>query len=196
MSGTTPLDSVAAFKGRAAEYGLDTVVIDAIAARGVDTLSKAAYAICAPGTQPSEDALKRFLDPASPDAVGQGQLAIGRRLIFEAQTLRVSRLKMQLDGTEEIKQDLQPEKRRFREQQQKAQLRGMNLVGPLECAHACYTIIVRMQAEDQIVYLPPSKFCTREREVQQSKPPREKLGALLRLHWCATCRTPCHLRKP
>ena len=52
MSGASLLDSKASFKTKVLEYGLPVALFEAIARRGVDTLSKAAYAVGAPGVLP------------------------------------------------------------------------------------------------------------------------------------------------
>ena len=101
MSGASLLDSKAAFKGKVLEYGLPLPVFEGIVRRGVDTLSKAAYAVGAPGVLPTEDALRSFLNPDEPATVEQGQVAIARRLVFEAQTLAVSQLRQQIEGPDE-----------------------------------------------------------------------------------------------
>ncbi|CAE7906131.1 GIP [Symbiodinium necroappetens] len=97
MSGASLLDSKAAFKGKVLEYGLPLPVFEGIVRRGVDTLSKAAYAVGAPGVLRSEDALRGFLNPDEPATVEQGQVAIARQ---------------QIEGPDEKRQDLQPAERR------------------------------------------------------------------------------------
>ncbi|CAE7356169.1 RE1, partial [Symbiodinium sp. KB8] len=157
MSGASLLDSKAAFKGKVLEYGLPLPVFEGIVRWGVDTLSKAAYAVGAPGVLPSEDALRGFLNPDEPATVEQGQVAIARRLVFEAQTLAVSQLRQQIEGPDEKRQDLHV----------------FDLRGPLEWSFSCYTIVIRMLAADEISYLAPNRFTTRAHEVQQAKPPKE-----------------------
>ena len=99
MSGASLLDSKASFKTKVLGHGLPVALFhEAIARRGVATLSKAAYAVGAPGVLPSEDALRNFLNPETPAAAGQGQVPIVRRLTFVAQTLAVSQLRQQLRG--------------------------------------------------------------------------------------------------
>eukprot|EP00439_Symbiodinium_sp_Y106_P042844 s6492_g5.t1 len=95
MSGASLLDSKASFKTKVLGHGLPVALFhEAIARRGVATLSKAAYAVGAPGVLPSEDALRNFLNPETPAAAGQGQVPIVRRLTFVAQTLAVSQLRV------------------------------------------------------------------------------------------------------
>ena len=196
MSGASLLDSKAAFKTKVLEYGLPVALFEAIARRGVDTLSKAAYAVGAPGVLPSEDALRSFLNPETPAAVEQGQVAIARRLIFEAQTLAVSQLRQQIEGPDEKRQDLQPAERRFRLEEQARRLAGMSLRGPLECAFSCYTLVIRMLAADEITYLVPNRFTTRAHEVQQSKPPKEVIidsSSAIKVRDSAELAETCHL---
>ncbi|CAE7836628.1 unnamed protein product [Symbiodinium sp. CCMP2592] len=196
MSGASLLDSKAAFKNKVLEYGLTNTVFEAIVRRGVDTLSKAAYAVGAPGVVPAEDALRAFLNPESPATVEQGQVAIARRLIFEAQTLAVSQLRQQIEGPDEKRQDLQPAERRFRLEEQARRLAGMSLRGPLECSFSCYTLVIRMLATDEITYLAPNRFTTRAHEVQQSKPPKEVIidaSSAIKVRDSAELADTCHL---
>ena len=195
ISGASLLDSKASFKTKVLEYGLPVALFEAIARRGVDTLSKAAYAVGAPGVLP-EDALRSFLNPETPTAVEQGQVAIARRLIFEAQTLAVSQLRQQIEGPDEKRQDLQPAERRFRLDEQARRLAGMSLRGPLECAFSCYTLVIRMLAADEITYLAPNRFTTRAHEVQQSKPPKEVIidsSSAIKVRDSAELAETCHL---
>ncbi|CAE7217482.1 unnamed protein product, partial [Symbiodinium sp. CCMP2456] len=196
MSGASLLDSKAAFKGKVLDYGLPQVVFEGIVRRGVDTLSKAAYAVGAPGVLPSEDALRAFLNPDDPTVVEQGQVAIARRLVFEAQTLAVSQLRQQIEGPDEKRQDLQPAERRFRLVEQARRLQGMVLRGPLECAFCCYTLVIRMLAADEITYLAPNRFTTRAHEVQLHKPPKEVVidsTSAIRVRDSSEIADTCHL---
>ena len=98
MSGASLLDSKASFMTKVLGHGLPVALFEAIARRGAATLSKAAHTVGAPGVLPSEDALRSFLNPETPAAVGQGQVPIALRLTFVAQTLAVSQLRQQLRG--------------------------------------------------------------------------------------------------
>ena len=175
MSGASLLDSKAAFKGKVLEYGLPLPVFEGIVRWGVDTLSKAAYAVGAPGVLPSEDALRGFLNPDEPATVEQGQVAIARRLVFEAQTLAVSQLRQQIEGPDEKRQDLQPAERRFRLTEQARRLQGMSLI----CA---------VLSSGPSVVTPSSSVCWQQTRFHTWPPIASRLGRM-------RCNRPSHPRR-
>ena len=90
MADVSLLNSTAAFKARALSHGLVQGIVDSLVSKGITSLNQVAYALTPPGTAPSEQALRLFINADKPDDVTAGQLASIRRLVFEAQTLSVS----------------------------------------------------------------------------------------------------------
>ena len=82
----TILDSTAAFDARALEHGLTEDQLGRLKLKGLNNLSKLAFAISTPGTSPDDESLKTLVHD-DPDMVTVGQLASIRRLMFDAQTL-------------------------------------------------------------------------------------------------------------
>lgn len=95
----TILDSTAAFDARALEHGLTEDQLGRLKLKGLNNLSKLAFAISTPGTSPDDESLKTLVHD-DPDMVTVGQLASIRRLMFDAQTLCAAQVKHILAGTE------------------------------------------------------------------------------------------------
>ncbi|CAE7900745.1 unnamed protein product, partial [Symbiodinium necroappetens] len=168
------LKSQAAFKERALECGLTEAEHDALVARGVTTLSGAAYAVSTPGVTPTEAALRGLLDPVAPEGVSVGSLAAIRRLVFESQTLAIAEVKLAIEGTDgEKRSELAPAERTSRIAAQKARLCGYDLTGTMEVAHSCYTYVGTMIDADSPFYLEPHKFITRAQEISHERPGKE-----------------------
>ena len=56
------LESTASFKGRAISHGLSEDQVEGLVRKGVNSLSKLAFSITAPGVTPSEASLRSLLD--------------------------------------------------------------------------------------------------------------------------------------
>ena len=69
------LESTASFKGRAISHGLSEDQVESLVRRGVNSLSKLAFAITTPGVTPSEASLRSLLDGDAPDTVTIGDLS-------------------------------------------------------------------------------------------------------------------------
>ena len=65
-------------------HGLTEAQYLDLAGKGIDSLSKLAFAVTTPGTTPTEDALRRLLNDARPEAVTLGDLSAIRRLMFSS----------------------------------------------------------------------------------------------------------------
>ena len=167
MSDVSLLNSAAAFKARALSHGLAQGIVDSLVSKGITSLSQVAYALTPPGTAPSEQALRLFINAEKPEDVTAGQLASIRRLVFEAQTLSVSQLKQQVESGSESKV------RELPLAEQKQRLIGMELKGPFECSFGSYNLVVQMASEDVLQYLSPNKFTTRAQEVLSQKPQKD-----------------------
>ncbi|CAE6939936.1 unnamed protein product [Symbiodinium natans] len=166
------LKSEAAFRAKAEECGLSQEVIAEFFAAGIKTISLMGFAVTAPGTQPSEDELRKLVDRSDPGAVPVGALSAVRRLMFECQTLCIAHVKASVDG-DERKCELVPAERTARIAAQKNRLQGLSLTGPLECSFASYGYVASMVEQDTPLYLEPHRFDTRAAEVSREKPGKE-----------------------
>ena len=168
------LESTASFKGRAISHGLSQDQVESLVRRGVNSLSKLAFAITTPGVTPSEASLRSLLDGDAPDTVTIGDLSALRRLMFDAQTLSIALVKQAVEGGDSTaKVELAPAERSFRIDAQKKRLVGISFQGPYECSFSCYDIVSEMLDKDAAVYPQPHKFGTRASEVAKEKPAKE-----------------------
>ena len=168
------LESPASFKSRALHHGLTEAQYLELAGKGIDNLSKLAFAVTTPGTTPTEEALRRLLNDARPEAVTLGDLSAIRRLMFDAQTLSVAMVKQAVEGNDgQTKSELSPPERSHRIADQKTRLTGISFQGPYECAFSCYDIVSEMLEKDTPTYPQPHRFGTRSSEVSKEKPAKE-----------------------
>jgi hypothetical protein len=169
----TILESTAAFDARALEHGLTEDQLGRLKHKGLNNLSKLAFAISTPGTSPDDESLKTLVHD-DPDMVTVGQLASIRRLMFDAQTLCAAQVKHILAGTEAARTaELVPAERAQRIEEQRARLAGVELTGPLECSHQSYDYVAKMIEANVPHYLEPHRFTTRSSEVSKEKPGKE-----------------------
>ena len=167
------LSSEAAFKERASECGLDGDGVKALLDQNIKTLSSLAYCLTVPGTSPEEASLRKLLNSNDPTKVDLGSVAAARRLVFEAQTLAVAFVKSSLEGSSEQSKEFVPAERESRIEAQKKRLKGMSLVGQLECGHSCYTLVQELIEANAVLYVDPQKMITRQQEVCKEKRGKE-----------------------
>ena len=98
MASTSLTESEAAFKKQAAHLGLSDEWIQGLVGINVNNMGKLAFACSQPG-QPATDAdvNKLLTDTGVLTAVTVGDIAILKRLIFEAQTSVISLVRSQAD---------------------------------------------------------------------------------------------------
>ena len=180
MASTSLTDSEAAFRKQAAHLGLAQDWIDGLVAINVNNLGKLAFACSQPG-QPATDAEVQQLlnNTGAVRMVTVGDIAILKRMIFEAQTAVISLVRAQSDpNSDPSARKLPAAERNARIEVQRLRLRGMALEGPLEVAHCVYDTISGMMESDSLKYVPPSKCLARLAEITAAKPPKElKLDA-------------------
>eukprot|EP00439_Symbiodinium_sp_Y106_P081486 s2168_g20.t1 len=166
------LKSEAAFDERAKECGLPDEELDRLKAAGIKTISLLAFSTCAPGAQPTEEQLRLPIRSLAPDSVGVGVVAALRHLMFECQTLCLAHVKASVEGSER-RIELAPAERNTRILNQKTKMKGLTLVGQLECSYASYDYVGAMLEKDSPMYLEPHRFDTRAAEVARERPGKE-----------------------
>ena len=180
MASTSLTESEAAFKKQAAHLGLSDEWIQGLVGINVNNMGKLAFACSQPG-QPATDAdvTQLLTNTGVVRLVTVGDIAILKRLIFEAQTAVISLVRSQADpNADPSARKLPAAERNARIEAQRTRLRGMTLEGPLEVAHSLYDMISGMMESDSLKYIPPSKCLTRMSEITAAKPPKElKLDA-------------------
>ena len=168
-------DSEAVFNERAKEVGLDDATVALLTNQGINNLSKLAFSVGQPGDTPTEASIRGLVaDGGDLAAVQIGVVASLRRLIFESQTLMISQVKAMVESREDdAKNELAPAERTDRIRRQKDRLRGMELVGELECGYSCYDLVLQMMQSNAVQYLQPHKFVSRKMELGHEKPSKQ-----------------------
>ena len=165
-------DSKAVLQERAKRVGLPDEALAKLFDQGVDTLAKLACAPGQPGEPPNDEKLKALIaaDEKEPSV---GVLAALRLLVFEAQTLLVYQSKSLVENKEDQVKELPAAERRERLKLQSQRLSGISFTGNAECSYASYDLCVKMQVDNTVSYLAPSKFTTRQSELKLEKPKKE-----------------------
>ena len=165
-------DSEAVLRERAQRVGLPQAAIDRLIAQHITTLAKLAFAPGQPGEQPTDERLKALIQIGA-DEPSLGALAAIRHLVFEAQTIMINQTKTMIENKEDTVKEVPPAERRERIKQQALRLQGLALRGNLECSYASYDLCMKLQVDNVVSYLAPSKFTTRTSELKLEKPKKE-----------------------
>ena len=175
MASTTLTESEAAFRKQAANLGLHQDWITGLVDVGVSNLGRLAFACGQPGSPTADaDVTTLLTNTGVLRGITVGDIAIMKRLIFEAQTSVISLVRAQADpNADPSVRKLPAAERTARIVAQKARLAGLNLEGPLEVAHSLYDVVSGMMEADSLKYLPPNKCITRLSEITSAKPPKE-----------------------
>ena len=168
-SGSTVISSEAHFDERAKEVGLDASKISALKSAGFTNLGQVAYSIGQPGQPVSEDEFRRFMSNNFP-TFNPGSTASFRRLVFEAQTLVVANLRLQvLDPDASSKARMPEAERDKRLSDLKARLTGVLIEGTMEPSRQLLQMCVQQESENQLRYIPPERATSRLFEVGSAK---------------------------
>ena len=160
------LDSVHVFKKRSLEVGLGQVALDALVAKGIDTLARVAFCSGYQVGTPDDKPLLAVLEDALGRAGTATENAGFRRLHFESSTLAMADLKSKVERTDEEAPKKVPQvERAARYKSQAGRLLGMSLVGEYECSHALLNEVSQQREDDVLRYLPPDKCTKREQEL-------------------------------
>ena len=161
------VDSVASFEKRCNELrdGLHGVFGDA----GITTFSTLAFAVGTPQSAPADDDMQRFTDRLMGGPATLADLAVVKRIHFEAVTLVMVDLQQHSSA-----QDLSEPGRSlpFVEKQrrlavQQAKITGISHRHEQQASHALIDACFQMVESGSLVYLAPSKCGTRDQEIQQ-----------------------------
>lgn len=179
MASVSLADSEASFRRQASHVGLDGDWIDGLVDIGVNTLGRLAFTVGQPGQPVEDQAVKDLLTSTHAARSSRWEIAVVKRLIFEAQTTVIAIIKSQSDPNNDPSlRKLPAAERNSRLEAQRQRLQGMSLEGPLEVAHQVYDVVSGMLEADALKYLGPAKCITRTMEISSQKPPKElKLDA-------------------
>ena len=127
-----------------------------------------------PGTVATDDQVTRFLNNMRPGVVATiADLAAFKRVLFESQTLMIHRFKSAAKGEDAIPKRMSAPERDARLTRQKEQLRGLDISGPLEPAHGLYDLCAQMVERNEVAYISPTKYLSRQQELTGAKPEKE-----------------------
>lgn len=174
MATSSILDSEATFIQQSEEAGLTRPWIDALRDNGLATFAKLSFAITSPGTVATDEQVNRFLNTLRGGAAATiAELAAFKRLLFESQTLMMHSFKSTAKGDEATPKRMAPPERDARLERQRELLRGLDIKGPLEPAHALYDICAAMIERNEVSYINPNRCLSRQQELMGSKPEKE-----------------------
>ena len=175
MAATSLTESAAAFDKQAANLGLHEDWLRGLKRMGLSTLGRMAFAAGQPGSPVTDEDVRNLLNQAvGGRPVTVGDLAVMKRLIFEAQTAVVALARAQADPAADPGARKMPQAERMsRIATQRGRLTGIALEGTMEVAHLVYDTINGMMEADSLKYLRPSKCLTRMQEITSAKPPKE-----------------------
>ena len=174
MAASSILDSEATFVQQAEDAGLTQPWIDALRNNQLATFAKLSFALTSPGTVATDEQVTRFLNTLrGGTAATISELAAFKRLLFESQTLMMHNFKSVAKGDDAAPRRMAPPERDARLERQRQQLRGLDITGPLEPAHALYDICAAMIEKNEISYINPNRCLSRQQELMGSKPEKE-----------------------
>eukprot|EP00434_Breviolum_minutum_P036637 symbB.v1.2.032470.t1/scaffold3898.1/size48671/2 len=158
----------------ASEAGLSDPWINALKHYNMGTFSKLSFAITTPGTTAQDADIRTFLGGIRPGINPTiADMSAFKRIFFEAQTLMIHNLKTVVKGEEGGIRRMAPPEREARLTRQRALLRGIDISGPLEPAHALYDLCTSMIEKNQISYISPARCLSRQQELAGAKPDKE-----------------------
>ena len=135
-SANTLLESTATLEPQATRCGLSQAWTDGLKASNVGTLAQLASAVTMPGTPLTDAAVQTFAKVVRPAvALTVAELTVLKRLIFEAQTMAISNLRLAVQGTDESAgRKLAPPERVVKLAEQRVRLQGLGHSAQLEAA--------------------------------------------------------------
>ena len=163
------LDSEAHFEQKVKEVGITSPNLAVLKNRGFKTLSQVAYMVSQPGVPMPEADFNTFCATHFA-SFSIGEISSLRRLIFESQTLTVASLRLQVSDPDASSKQKMPEAERdVRLGNLRRSLPGLAIEGHMEPARCLLDAAARIEASNQLVYIPPEKSVSRLFEVAQAK---------------------------
>ena len=162
------VESEAHFSKRATEVRLSAASLQALQDHEFRTLGQLAYAVGQPGQVIPEAEFAEWTRAHVP-AASAADLASLRRLLFEAQTLALSQLCLQITEPEAASKRVPEAERDRRLAMLRAELTGLNIEGPLEPGRKLLDECAHQEATGQLKYLSPDRCVSRMHEVTHGK---------------------------
>ena len=164
-------DSVAHFKQRAKDAGVDDGFVTALEANQIRTLAHLAFAIGRPGQEVGDTEFDAWVNTVAGGPPTMGQLAAIRRLHFEAEVIITATLKAAVEQPADMTQPKQVPfaERNARMLQVKTRLNGVTIEGANEPAHQLVDECVFQFESRQLRYIEPGKCHSRETEISSGR---------------------------
>ena len=172
---TSVVDSEAHFLKRAAEVHLAQDSIDALQLHGFRSLGQLAFAVGQPGQVIPEADFQQFCKTVVPSA-SQASIGSISRLLFEAQTLSVQQLRLQLTSPESVSKHVSEAERDRRLTALRGSLTGLCIEGPLEPGRKLLDECSHQDSLGQLKYLAPERCVSRLHEVTHAKQPAKQVS--------------------
>jgi hypothetical protein len=171
-------DSEAAFQLHCNKLSPDGRVYGLLSNQHINNLSSLAFAVGTPQSPPSEDQFKEFATGVNNGVeMTFGELAILRRLHFEASAIVMAELKSKAtDTTGDGQRKLPIAEKSARLLDQEKRLPGLKIRGELQPSFALVDMVAQMKETNTIMWIPPSKCSKRDAEIQNNL--REKPAVL------------------
>ena len=162
------IESEAHFIQRAREIKCTDDVLAELRVGGFTSLGQQAYAVGQPGQVIPESAFNAFCTTTTPGANAAGKACI-RRLVFEAQTLVLADLRLQVSDPEGASRKMPEAERDRRLQHLRGRLPGVLIEGGMEPGRCVLEDCVRQESANQLKYLSPDRCVSRTHEVTHSR---------------------------
>ena len=163
-------DSNAAFEQHCKKLSPDGRLFNQLTAQQISNLSALAFAVGTPQSPPTEDQFKEFATGVNNgNDMTFGELAILRRLHFEASAIVMAELKSKAtDTTGDGSRKLPIAGKTARLTEQEGRLPGLRIKGELQPSFNLIDMVAQMKETNCITWIPPSKCSKRDAEIQGS----------------------------
>ncbi|CAE7450708.1 unnamed protein product, partial [Symbiodinium necroappetens] len=172
------VDSEAAFAQRCKEIDAEGLR-GQLAAQGLSTFAKLAYACGTPQERPTSAEFDAFTGRILGAAPRLGDVSLLKRLMFEASTFVIAQLKQAVQSeSTEVPRRLPAAEKAAREVEQRNRLAGVNIEREPVPSHALVDLCNHMVDLNSITWISPSKCTSRESEIQLSTRDQSKVFKL------------------
>ena len=171
MSATT-LESVAAFRARAKQIGVEDRYIDRFELRNFAAFGRYAFAIVYSPQHTDETPLIDFLTDVLGERPGADQLACLRRLFFESHSMALTDVRLRIESSPDpaaSTRKLATAERVARQKEQEARLGGIIFTPETTPSNHLVDLYVEMLETGTLVYVKPEQCCSRAQEVSSIK---------------------------
>lgn len=164
----SPLESSAAFAERALQIGVEQWIVDKFVAKDFSTFGRFAFAIAHSPQSQDERPFKNFVDDLLDTEATAAQLAVLRRLFFEAHTMAVMEVRNRVETSSDpatVVKKLPTAERLARQTEQQKRLGGIVFTPETMPANSLVDHFVEMYESGILTYIKPEQCCSRAQEV-------------------------------